>query len=133
MKRAITVGLFTGFVSGILRAVLIISGIYELFSVSWLFMPVGIQHIILFSIIQNSFWGIVYCLLFAFFYDYIPFKGVKKGVIFGLIIWIAVSVHPASLLIGYGFHQFFIPMTFIAFISTCVVYGSLIGILYKKE
>ena len=133
MKSGIVAGFIAGFTVGIVNVISDSSGFWELFSVHYTTIPVGIQHTLLYEIIFSSLWGIVFGGLYAFFYDYIPFTGVKKGLIFGLIIWVAVAVHPASLILGYGFHQLFVPMTFISLISTCLVYGSLIGILYKKE
>jgi hypothetical protein len=133
MKSVIIVGLIAGFIAGIVQAVLDISGIWELFAPGWLSFPVSIQHTVLFRAIWFSFWGIIVGGLYGFFYDYIPSKGVKKGLIFGLIIWIAVAIYPATINYGYGAGEYFIPKTFTLFISQCVVYGSLIGILYKKE
>ena len=133
MKRAVIVGFISGLIAGVVQAGLAISGFWELFVPYWLGVPVSIQHTILFFVTLMSLWGIVHCALYAFFYEYIPYEGVKKGLIFGLIIWVAAALLPASISAGYGFGQYFVPWTFSAFISTCLVYGSLIGILYKKE
>jgi len=132
MKRAIIVGFISGLVAGMVQAVLSISGIWDFFSVYYLIEPVSFQHTMLHYTILFGLWGIVYCVLYSFFYDYIPNKGIKKGIIFALIIWIAVAVHPALIIIGYGYPRHFIPLIFTNFLSTCGVYGTLIGILYKR-
>jgi hypothetical protein len=133
MKRAIIVGLFAGFVSGIVQAVLDISGVWELFSTLYTYTPLSVQNILVSKVIVHSFWGIIWCLLYAFFYDYIPDEGIKKGVVYGFIVWIVAATYPASIAFGYGFEKMFIPWLSTWFISIAITYGLLIGILYKKE
>lgn len=134
MRRAIIGGLFAGFAAGIVQAILDISGFWELFSVHSYVYVLGLStvNIILLRIVLYSLWGIVWVLLYSFFYNYIPDKGVKKGFIFGLLVWIAITVHPAVVMIQYGYEEIFIPWVLTGFFSICIAYGLLIGILYKK-
>lgn len=132
MKHAIIVGFFAGFMAGIVQAFLDFSGIYELFSVIPAGFPLSMQNILLSRIILYSLWGIIWCALYSFFYDHIPGKGLKKGLIFSLLVWIAVTFHPAIVIVQYGFDEYFIPWVLTGFFSVCITYGLLIGYLCKK-
>ena len=136
MKRAIIVGLIAGFIAGIVQAFLDISGIYQLFSDHPASLPISIylsmQNIMLSRIILYSLWGIIWGALYSFFYDHIPGKGLKKGLIFSLLVWIAVTFHPAIVIVQYGFDEYFIPWVLTGFFSVCITYGLLIGYLCKK-
>jgi hypothetical protein len=77
-------------------------------------------------------WGSIFGAIYAYAYDIIPAKGVIKGLCFGLFIWlikdvaagsytalILTQIQTALLLIIYGFIMW-------------IVYGLLLGYLYKK-
>ena len=67
------------------------------------------------------------------FYDFIPGIGIKKGFVYGLILWVTTIVHMAILSTLYGPYEWPFQDIIAGFISLCIVYGPLIGILYKKE
>ena len=69
---------------------------------------------------------------YAVVYDYIPGIGIKKGLVYGLIIWAIVILRMCILLAIHLFPQEAIALTIAGFFSLGITYGLLIGILYKK-
>ena len=133
MKNPIMAGLIAGFLSGISMFISSISGLYDLFSVFPGLMPYDVQTLAIFNIIHGSIWGIIFSIFYSLFYEYVPSKGIKKGIIYGIIIWIIAPIHRSGVAAMYGWHIWAIPYTIATFISIGIVYGLVLGILYKKE
>jgi hypothetical protein len=83
----------------------------------------------------NMIWGVVFGMLFVMFYDRIPSKDIKKGIVFSLTIFfittfrgnfrqIAYSGMPKLLLYSYEW----ITMGFFMFLTV----GFVLGLFYKK-
>jgi len=77
----------------------------------------------------NTIWFAVFGVLYSKFYDVIPSKGAKKGLVYGLIIYLMIGLLPASYYFangnflgasGYAFTGLVVP----------VIYGLLQGVLY---
>jgi hypothetical protein len=135
LKNYIIAGLIAGFVSGIVWFIFHISGLWDLFLVPPFFDPVDIQTLALIDIIQGSIWGIIFGAFYALFYDYIPAKGIKKGLYYGLIIWIIIFFRSTVIktIHAYVFKQHIIPEAIASFFAICIAYGLLIGYLYKPK
>jgi hypothetical protein len=131
MKRALIVGLFAGFVSGLVKALLFIGVLWELFSFIG-YPALDVMGSVILYVLHTALWGIIFGALYAFFYDYIPRKGVEKGLFYGLILWVTTRVYEAIISFMYGYYEWAFQDLIAGFISTCLVYGSLIGFLYKK-
>jgi hypothetical protein len=93
-----------------------------------LFMLLGLAHLAL-----DIFWGMIGGAAYSFLYSLIPGKGVVKGLYFGVSIWVIKDiaagsylaltmneVNSAILLITGGFFMW-------------ILYGPVLGYLYKKE
>ena len=119
-----------GFISGTADFIFSVISIFGIFFP--IVLTVDIQMAAIYTIITASLWGILWVLLYAFFYDYIPGKGVKRGLFFGLIIWIIVILRQAVVTASYGYHLWAGLWAFTNFVSIGIVYGLLIGFLYKK-
>lgn len=132
MKRAVIAGLIAGFVASIIAIILNVSGLYDLFSVTAHYPPVSFQIMVQIEIIMGIVWGIIWSIFYVIFYDYIPGKGIKKGLAYGLIIWIFAILRTALIFAAYGVHMWATPYAIAMFFSITIAYGSLIGILYKK-
>ena len=132
MKNFIIAGLIAGIVSGIVMTIFHISGLWELFSILPFIWPVEKQIYALSNITHFTIWGIIYGAFYAFFYDKIPGKGIKKGLFYGLIIWIIAPLHNAGVMAMYAYYLDAIPYTFATFFSIGIVYGIVLGYLYKK-
>ena len=137
MKKAILAGAVAGAVS----VIAIIASGYVLGEIGvfeppggmeiWtpsMFMLLSLAHLSLAMI-----WGVIFGLLFASLYGWIPGKGVVKGLYYGLLIWVIkdvvagsylaltlMEVNLAIILISTGFFMW-------------IVYGPVLGYLYKKE
>jgi hypothetical protein len=79
-------------------------------------------------------WGIVFAPVFAKAYNIIPGKGWKKGLNYGLLIWVLSTIYAASWLTLPLTAAGFIEATFYAIfgIFTRIAYGVALGALYKK-
>jgi len=131
MKNSIIAGTIAGFVSSVVMAVFEIGGLYKLFSTTLAGIPINIQTMLLYTIIYGVISGIIWGVFYAFFYDYIPSKGVKKGLIYGIIIWIISPIHNAGAGVMYGYFSWAIPYAIATFFSIGIVYGIVLGYLYK--
>lgn len=93
-----------------------------------MFMLLGVAHLAL-----DIFWGMIGGAAYSYLHNMIPGKGVVKGLYFGLSIWVIKDiaagsylaltmneVNSAMLLISGGFFMW-------------IVYGPVLGYLYKKE
>jgi len=134
MKRIIISGLIAGVASAIVLIIFQISGLFELFSTTPILgvENVNVQTIAQIEITLGIIWGIIWSVLYAFIYDYIPAIGFKKGLVYGLIIWIISGFRLAVIIIPYGGYLWTTPFAISTFFSIAIVYGLLIGYLYKK-
>jgi len=136
LKNPIIAGLIAGFASGIVATIFRISGFNEeLFSIHPYYssVPVNMQTIGQVEIIWGIIWGIIFTAFYALFYNYIPGKGIKKGLNYGIIVWAIAIFRQAIIGAVYGYYQLSIIEAIVCFFSVGITYGLLIGILYKKE
>jgi hypothetical protein len=82
----------------------------------------------------NVIWGAIFGMIFAKVYNLVPGKGVSKGLIFSLLVWVLIGIYPVTFyLLVYD-----PPLTTMAtgwamvgFIIR-IFYGLVLGALYKK-
>jgi uncharacterized membrane protein YagU involved in acid resistance len=132
LKKVIIAGLIAGFVSGIVNFIFDISGFYELFSVLPHVFPMTVESLAIHNMIQSIMWGIIFCAFYAVVYDHIPGIGIKKGLVYGLIIWAIVVLRMNILNAIHLYIQFAITNTIAAFFSLGITYGLVLGYLYRK-
>ena len=137
MKNVILAGVIAGLVSGIVCSLLVfvslsigLLGANLIVSGSQLQKTSSAIYIILLTVI----FGPIVALIYAKFYDSIPGKGFKKGLYFGLMIWFIKDIMGAAYIV--------LPMMQPAIIGVNVIvvgfylgviYGLVLGYLYKKE
>jgi hypothetical protein len=86
-------------------------------------------------LVLNMIWGGIQGIIFSHFHNKIPGKGVSKGLVFGLIIFLIVDAHPVSFLTALSKYEYLIRTVFqYAFYGFFVQisYGAVLGVLYKK-
>jgi hypothetical protein len=133
MKNSILVGLIAGFFSAIVMIIFNYSGLWESLSIyRYSYLPVDIQISVSYEIILGSIWGIIWGAFYSFFYDYIPGEGLKKGIIYGLMVYIIAILRPAQIYSSFGGFSWAVLYSFTSFFSIAITYGLLIGYLYKK-
>ncbi|WP_455276473.1 hypothetical protein [[Eubacterium] cellulosolvens] len=133
MKNSILAGLIAGFFSAIVMIIFNYSGLWELLSIyPYCYYAVDVQIAVSFEIIIGIIWGIIWGVFYAFFYDYIPGERIKKGVIYGLIIYTIAVLRSAQVYSSYGVFLWAVTWAFTGFFSIAIVYGLLIGYLYEK-
>jgi len=77
----------------------------------------------------NIIWAAVFGVIYTKFYDVIPGKGAKKGLVYGLIIYLMIALLPASYYLANGNFTQGNGYLLIGILYT-VTYGFLQGILY---
>jgi len=128
MKSSITAGLIAGIVAAIVGYIvgytLVSMGIY----------PASPTNSTIWYMVLLVIWGIVFAPIFAKAYNIIPGKGWKKGLNYGLLIWLLSTI--------YGALWLTLPLTTASFVAavyyavfgifTRIAYGVALGALYKK-
>jgi hypothetical protein len=87
--------------------------------------------------VTNVIWGIIFGFLYERFYDLIPGKGVMKGFVYGLLIWLVSNIRSVSIMglaLAYPFTVAPWGITYLwgGFWAVVVAYGPVLGVLYKK-
>ena len=102
MKRGIYAGLIAGLITSIIPLVSDYSfstmGILQQWQVCIDFL---IRKIII-HIVNNAIWGAIFGLILIIFFDRIPGKWIKKGLIIGLILSIFAVIRPTFFWLTYG-------------------------------
>ena len=85
----------------------------------------------IFHIGFNTFFGVLFGALFAMFYDRIPSKDIKKGLVFSMIIFLITTFQAAIYGIVYTGYPIAIALFYQGFLAF-IAYGLVLGYLYKK-
>jgi hypothetical protein len=138
VKGGIHPGAFAGLVGGIGAylglAIGAMLGFWESFPVRPLIHVAGLM-------MQDMSWGIGFGVLFVFFYTLIPYKGIIKGLSFGLIFYFITSFRGSAYFLAYAlFHPS--PMSELYFWAFgtwtasgffhFIGLGLVLGLLYRK-
>lgn len=78
----------------------------------------------------NMIFGIAFGIIYTRFYDVIPCKGIKKGLVYGLILYVTQDLWPASYYLANGNFPTSSGFLFSG-IFVSVTYGFLQGVLYE--
>ncbi len=138
MKNAILAGAIAGAVADIpvIASVYVLAnmgaiqppvGTMEIWTPS-MFMLLGVAHLAL-----DIFWGMIAGAAYSYLYNMIPSKGVVKGLIFGFSIWVIKDVAAGSYLALTMMQVNSAIILIIGGFVMWIVYGLLLGYLYKKE
>jgi len=133
MKSGLWAGAIAGIVAGIVGiivvTILVATGLSEPVAGSiarWYTSQIGF----------NLVWGAIFGALYVKFQNQIPGKGILKGLVFGLLIWVIHSIYPATfytVVASPPWVSFAINWVSGGFIVRALAYGSVLGALYKKE
>ena len=141
LKNVILAGAIAGAIMDIVAVVLV----YIFTSIGIIEPPGGLEGVLaltgLFAVAHLSvdlIWGIIFGMIYAFFYDLIPSKGAVKGLYFGLLIWlikdIAASSYAVLVLVDIPSaitRALAIDLVLFGFFMW-IAYGLVLGYLYKK-
>ena len=141
MKNGYTKGMIAGVIAGG------IGGVMVILSVIFIFIPLGLEESIIevekwtpgiyvalvFSIVTHDvFWGIVLGLIYSKVYDLVPSEGIMKGLTYAMVIYLIANIRTAHIIGSFG--QMLWPKVFVwSGIAYFIVYGIILGYLYKKE
>ncbi|MCW4033402.1 MAG: hypothetical protein NWF08_08465 [Candidatus Bathyarchaeota archaeon] len=129
MKSGTSAGAIAGIAGGITSLIVGFVG----FSMGLWGAAPSMTNWIIVQIALNLIWGTIFGAIYAKVYNVVPGKGVMKGLIYSLIIWLVfVGLYPISffvlslqmipLAVMWGIVGFFVRL----------VYGPVLGALYKK-
>lgn len=137
MKNALLAGAIAGSIMGIvnfaLGYMLSYIGVTEPLGGSWEIAQSLLMLIVLALFSLSVIWGTFFGVIYGRFFDNIPGKGVMKGLVYGLLVWIAKDVAAGSY-VTLIFMATTISINLILVgLFMWIVYGLVIGYLYKKE
>ena len=128
MKNPIIAGAIAGIVMGI-------GAMFSQYPASWLglYEPNPLPPLFVFLGILgfDVIWGIILAIIFSILYNSIPSKGILKGFVYGLIIFIISNLRGANLLWSFGFHEWAMVFAWSGLFAP-TLYGITLGYLYKK-
>jgi len=129
MKNAIVVGIMAGFVCGLVFYVLVNMGLNMEIP---LLNPRGdLPTYAPLEFTHGIIWGIIFSSIYAFFYDYIPGKGIKKGLIYGFMLWTIAILRIGALGASHGGAEWALSYTFVNIFTIFIPYSLILGYLYK--
>ena len=129
LKAAIISGLVAGFVLGIAVEFFDqIAASIGLFEPWW--RPINTGNMII-NIPIFSIWGIILGIIFSKAYSIIPKEGVLKGLVYGLFLWLIISVRAVCFNLAYGYSLLATGHIFVGFFYY-LLFGLVLGILYDE-
>jgi hypothetical protein len=128
LKIGAVSGLIAGSFTGITHIISINFGISLGFFDAW-FHPI-FPKVIEIIFVMNIIWGIILGIIYSKAHRVIPGKGISKGLIYGLTLYLIVTIR--TYLYGLTYGYFWGAISNIIFISFgWIAYGLVIGILYE--
>ena len=132
MKSGLTAGFIAGLLSGIFSAIITYLGL----SIGLYGVKTSIINAAVAMLLLTIFFGTLFGLLYERIYGSIPYEGVKKGLFFGLMIWVIKDITAGSYLV------FVTSLKLIDYIAAATdlivvgiymwtIYGLVLGYLYK--
>ena len=140
MKNAVAAGLIAGIIGAItINVATVIQAILGITTAvpGILSIDMMLSHLA-YEIGQLGVFGSIFGILYSRFFDRIPSKGAKKGLIFGSIMYLFSNIYTASLNLLYGLFSGIGQYIQISglFVTTgffCLIpYGLALGVLFKK-
>ena len=121
-----------GIVNFVLGYMLSYIGITEPLGGSWEIAQSLLMLIVLALFSLSVIWGIFFGVIYGRFFDNIPSKGVMKGLVYGILVWIAKDVAAGSYAAMIFMAMYIsINLSIVGFFMW-IVYGLVLGYLYKK-
>jgi hypothetical protein len=137
MKNAVLAGLIAGLVSGIVSSLLVFASLSIGLLGANIIGVAGqpeITNSAIYTILLTVIFGTLVALIYAKFYDSIPGEGLKKGLYFGLMIWFVKDIMAAAYIVLPMMRPAIVGVNLIVIgFYIWVIYGLVLGYLYKKE
>lgn len=137
-RKAMILGAIAGSLGGLTASVMVyvylLSGIL---SMRAHYFEVPVFSALIVFILLTAFYGSLWALLYSMFYDSIPGKGITKGLIFGLLIYLIKDVQAGTYLAFASSLQVeLLNMAALDLMTigiySWIVWGLILGYLYKK-
>jgi hypothetical protein len=132
MNNSLKVGIISGVITGIVWGIVV--EIFQNIRVMMNIYDPWIRPLLTDNIPINiplfGFWGIVLGIIFSRVYEVIPRKGIWKGVIYGLILYVIITIRIEFFSIAYGYYLTAFGDVFFYFFGW-VFYGVVLSFLYE--
>jgi hypothetical protein len=142
LKKGILFGALAGIIGGIAVLSVIMTGVWnpiyteaefvELFGPPKIWTTEMLIYLWIAVLAHDTFWGVIFGLFYTRTFDVIPGKGILKGLVFSMAIYLVSNVRMSELMSNLGntaWPKWGITNGFVFFIA----YGLAIGYLYKKK
>lgn len=130
LKIGAVSGLIAGLVSGIVILIFLNIGNVIGLPIPWVVTPPPFSDIAFIHIVLGVIWGTILGIIYSKAKYVIPGRGVSKGLIFGMIIFLIYSIRTATFSAPYGFILAAASFVFIGF-PTWIAYGLVLGVVYE--
>jgi hypothetical protein len=132
MKNVILAGGVAGLIAGILAGAINYFGL--LFGLGGIKIP--LINAVVATVLLTIFFGAIFGLLYRALYESIPGEGVKKGFLFGLIIWLIKDITAGAFLLFVSSMNIYYASaaTNLVVVGSYqwMMYGLSLGFLYRK-
>ncbi|KXA97994.1 hypothetical protein AKJ40_04995 [candidate division MSBL1 archaeon SCGC-AAA259M10] len=93
--------------------------------------PVSANFYISSMVIAAIISGIIYGAIYSLFYESIPGEPLRKGVYWGLIVWVIKDISAGMFMVSFG--ASFLALTFIITgLPMWIVFGVILGAIYER-
>ena len=129
LKIGIVAGLIAGFVLGVAYELFDqVAASWHLFEPWWI--PINTGNMMI-NIPIFGIWGIIFAVIYSQAYDVIPKEGVLKGLVYGLFLWVIISIRYVTFDLAYGNPIGVVGVIFTGFFQY-LLFGLVLGILYDE-
>jgi hypothetical protein len=132
MKNGYLAGMITGAIAGTAAGISVIFP-QSILSTFGFITPIFLEALLYTATVHigfNTIFGVAFGIIYSRFYDVIPNKGIKKGLVYGLILYIAQDLWPASYYLVNGNFTWLSAFLFSG-IFVSLTYGFVQGALYE--
>jgi hypothetical protein len=134
MNNTLKIGIIAGLIAGFIGSIVAIISILIDFNLGFPFFHLPpppdtpISTIVLNEISVDLLWGAVLGIIFLRFYDAIPGKGILKGLVYGIILYLIYGIRTGTMMAVRGDSI----LAIVNFTSIhLIIYGLMLGILLK--
>ena len=132
MNKSLKIGIISGLIAGFVLAIVneIFINIRILLGLYTPFVGSLITNNLVMNIPLFGFWGIVLGIIYSKVYNVLPRKGILKGLVYGLILYILVTIRIEFFSFAYGKYLDAFGHIFAGFFQW-MAYGLVLGFLYE--
>jgi hypothetical protein len=122
------IGAVSGLIAGIIAG--IVASIFNILTINFGFND-WVPNLIVSHLLISSIWGIIFGIIYSKTYSLIPSRGIYKGIVFGLFVFLITNFRDVTYLLQSGLILISIGWMIIGFFQA-IIYGSILSIIYQN-